>query len=62
MNEHQKPEANSVDPDTVGPNAQDAVDLTRRGALERLGKYAAYTAPIMLTMLASEQAVAQTLT
>ena len=39
--------------------APSSVDAERREALRKLGKYAAYTAPAMLTMLTSE-AAAQT--
>lgn len=45
---------------SAAPPRHEAVDVPRRKAIERLGKYAAYTAPVMLAMLASETAVAQT--
>ena len=39
----------------------EALDAERREALRKLGKYAAYTAPVMLAMLESEAAIAQTI-
>jgi hypothetical protein len=36
-------------------------DLERREALKRLGRYAAYTPPAVLTLLASRKALAESL-
>ena len=36
-------------------------DLERRETLKRLGRYAAYTPPAVLTLLASRKALAQSL-
>jgi hypothetical protein len=36
-----------------------AVDIDRRDALRKLGKYAAYTAPAMLTLLLPKKCLAQ---
>lgn len=44
-----------TDSTTVDP------DLERRETLKRLGRYAAYTPPAVLTLLASRKALAQSL-
>jgi hypothetical protein len=36
----------------------DSCDQSRRNAIRKMGKYAAYTAPAMLTLLASKQSMA----
>jgi hypothetical protein len=55
---NQSDESDAAKP--VGPPRHEAVDVPRRKAIERLGKYAAYTGPVLLAMLASETAVALT--
>jgi hypothetical protein len=44
----------------IQPQDRDkAVDMDRRDALKQLGKYAAYTAPAMLTLLLPKKCLAQ---
>jgi hypothetical protein len=51
-----------VDRDVAQPKVESAVqvDEQRRDALRRIGKFAAYTAPTLIAMLASEKALAVT--
>jgi hypothetical protein len=49
----------SIQPEEKQESDQSA-NVERREALRKLGAFAGYTAPVMLAMLKSERAVAQT--
>ncbi len=48
-------------PTTLTEPTEADPDLERREALKRLGRYAAYTPPAVLTLLASRKALAESL-
>jgi hypothetical protein len=42
----------------INESDSESCDQSRRGAMKKMGKYAAYTAPAMLTLLASKNSMA----
>lgn len=49
---------NPEKPPVPNPSPETEPDLERRETLKRLGRYAAYTPPVVLTLLASKKALA----
>jgi hypothetical protein len=43
---------------TENSHDDDTCEQSRRDAIKKMGKYAAYTAPAMLTLLASKKSIA----
>jgi|WetSurMetagenome_2_1015567.scaffolds.fasta_scaffold191505_2 hypothetical protein len=48
-----------IDIEDSGQRQEFLVDRERREALKKLGKYAAYTAPVMLALLIPKKSLAQ---
>ena len=51
---HDDPNRNSAE--SLAPTEIDVPEISRRAALEKLGKLAGYTAPVMLTLLVTRKA------
>jgi hypothetical protein len=48
----------NTDNEVTNKSSNESCDQSRRDAMKKMGTYAAYTAPAMLTLLASKQSMA----